>query len=335
MSEMRRPAGAFAAVLVGAVCSPLLIASPAYAQTLPVEEELPPLTGMGWAAAEENLYVVSDQDDLGTIRALDSLGAGVGEITFDDEMISVQALALHETGVYVGDIGDADLERGTVTVYRVDPAFGATEADRYEFAYPDGPQDAAAMAISGIGRLWFITAGEDPALYNAELSPSSSVVNQLNRMADAPEGVTDASFLDDGTTMLLRTATGVQLYDAVGLRVTDETIYDGGRDGESITPYADEQMLVGDADQIRIEPLPSGFATVEPEPIPTPTEEPEPTPTESSPPPEETEESDETESRVERGGTIRALVGAGIVAVGAGVVVFFVGHQRPRPTPRA
>lgn len=307
----------------------LLIAAPAAAQTFPTEPELPPVTGLAWDADAEELYTVSDRDPTGTVRVLNADGQISDELTFGDEMISTQAVALHPSGLYVGDLGNPGLERDTLFVYRIN----GDEVDRYEFAYPDGQHDAAAMAISGIGRLWFITRGDDPGVYNASRDLSSGNINQLTRMADAPDGVTDAAFIDDGTTMVLRSVDGVLLYDAVGLRITDETIYEGGRSDESITTFTEGQILVGDSQQLRIEPLPDGFATVAPEPLPEPSPESEPSP-ETSPSPgadngagEPAE--DDTEPQVQRSGTIRALIGAGLLAVAAGVLTFAV---RGRPT---
>lgn len=317
------------------VVSVLVIAVPAYAQTFPIEDGLAPITGISWSPETEQLFVVSDQDELGEVRVFSGSGQPAGSITFDDELISVQSVAAYGSDVFVGDTGDPDLERASVTVFQVPAETGQQDAVRYEFAYPDGPQDAAAMAVSQIGRLWFITAGEDPGIYRAELSPSTGVTNQLTRMTDAPDGVTDAAFIADSTMMVLRTASGVQLYDAVAMQVTDETAYIGARDGESITGYADEQMLVGDAEQLRIEPLPAGFSTVTPEPLPSPTPSEEPTPTESAATQEPTggaetpsEDQADTEPQVTRRGTIRALVGAGVLAVVAGGVAFFSRGRR-------
>lgn len=81
--------------------------------------------------------------------------AGAQAIDWED-----MAAGPDETGttdvLYVGDIGDNDAVRPTVTVYRVHepgeipgsaPAGPLTEVDAIELRYPDGPSDAEALLI--------------------------------------------------------------------------------------------------------------------------------------------------------------------------------------------
>lgn len=87
-------------------------------------------------------------------------------------------------------------------------------------------------------------------------------------------------------------------------------------------------MLVGDGDRLRDEPLPEGSATVTPgasvEPAPSSSSTLSESPS-SSPAASESVEPQDTEPEgVSRRGTVLALLGAAIVAVLAGVVVFVV-----------
>lgn len=300
------------------------LAAPALADDIvPGSDTQGTITGIAWDPRTEEALNV---DDAGKIAAVDAASGASRPIPFTGSAESVQALSIFDDLLYIGDVGDADSSRDLITIFRVDPASEITNYLAWDFSYPDGPQDARAMALSGKGRIYIVTDGEDPGIYRAGLQPSRTQVNRLVRTADAPAGVTDAVFLEDGSTLMLRTGTGVELIDAYTWESKAVTTYVDGPQAESITTYGEGRMLVGGASRLRDEPLPEGMITVTPsssaEPTPTPTssDSPEPVPEVS-----ETTVAEEPRSEsVSRRGTILALVGAGIVAVLAGVVVFFV-----------
>lgn len=297
-----------------------------------------PVTGIAWDRAAGALFVVGSQDG-STVAMLDEQGRKAGTVTFGAKPESTQALALAGGVLHVADIGDPGRNRSFVTVYGVAAKDGRQGYRAWDFKYPDGPHDAQAFLVSGKGRFYFITSGTNPGIYRAELNPSRDTVNKLVRAADAPSGVTDAAFLADGSTMLIRTGDGVSLVDAYAWKTTAETTYVDGPEGESITTFTTGRMLVGAEAGFRDEPLPSGTTTVTPVPVPDPTES-STSPTESATPTasQTTEESPQatptptpsapggeaTGGGVSRSGTILALFGALAVAVGAGVVVFLI-----------
>lgn len=339
MTMIRRLGTAVAALVILA-----LSATPAAAQTLIIDDEITGITGIAWDPASDRLYTVDDREPTGGVRVISSDGHQTGTITFDAELESVQSLSLHQNQLFVGDIGDPRSNRETISVYRLPARPGMQAPDRFEFTYPDGPVDAMAMAVSGRGRIYIVTTGRDAGIYRGGLELSTSSPNSLTRVIDAPRGVTDAAFLPDGGTLLLRTADGVDSVDAFSWELQGRTIYDGGASDESITGYSDDEMLVGGAAQLRIEPVPDGMATVAPEPPPspepspspesspeptseptqtaTPTSEPTPQPTVAAP------TDQETNSGVARRGTILSLVGAGALALLASVVVFVARGSR-------
>ncbi|MGO1385722.1 MAG: hypothetical protein ACTHU1_13180, partial [Arachnia sp.] len=282
-----------------------------------------PITGIAWTEATSAVLTV---DDAGTIMAVDEASNASRPVTFTASTQSVQALSLFDDLLYIGDVGDADDSRDFITVFRVDPTSEATNYWAWDFSYPDGPQDAKAFAMSGRGRIYIVTDGNDPGIYRAELTPSRTAVNRLVRAADAPEGVTDAVFLDDGATLMLRSAAGVELIDAFSWESQAMTTYVEPQADESVTTYGPDRMLVGNSSTLRDEPLPSGTTTVTPDPAVQTTAAPSPS-TSPDPGVEATvsavpQEADPEENS--RRGTALALLGAGVVAVLAGAVVFFV-----------
>ncbi len=323
-SPSRRAAVACALALTSAA-----LATPAVADDIrPPSDVAGPITGLAWLPDSEEVLTV---DEEGTITAVRAESGRSRPITFTGPAQSVQALSLFDDLLYIADTGDEDSSRGSVTVFRVDPGSDVTNYRAWDFRYPEGSQDARALALSGKGRIYIVTDGEDPGIYRAGLQPSRTRVNTLVRAADAPEGVTDAVFLDDGVTLMLRTGQGVELFDAYSWESTALTTYADPPPKESITTYGKGRMLVGDGEVLRDEPLPDGMTTVTPNPsgkrtpsrTPSPSgdDSPEPRPeaSRSSAPPEGEPEG------VSRRGTVLALIAAGVVAVLAGVVVFVVG----------
>lgn len=316
-----------AAILVGglALATAALSAS---AQDVDIPEGATPVVGMAYDPSTEELWLAGPRADRGVFVE----AAGVKEARLNADIVSVQALSWHGDRLWVGDIGDEDAERDHIVVYRLsdtETAQGTYHA--YDYRYEDGPRDAKAMLISGRGNVYIVTSGEDPGIYRIRGEASRSAMNTLVRVHDAPEGVTDAVFLNDGSTMALRTAEGIQYVDAMAWEdLVLETIV-GAPEGESIAVGLDDELFVGGNPGVRSAVVVSESTTTTFAPEPEPTGSPEatesPGATESP-----TATADATEAPAEeaveaegpaRAGTITALVLAGIVAVAAGLVTYF------------
>lgn len=316
-------------VLAAAAAAALLGLIPA---TATADVAIGDLTAVGLAFdGGDDVLFVAGADAGPVVAVFDEAGARKGDVTFSGRPVSVQALALADGVLHVADIGDEKRDREFVTVFGVAPEPGRQSYKAWDFAYPDGPHDAKAFLISGKGRFYFITTGDEPGIYRADLNPSRDGVNRLTRAADAPAGVTDAAFLDDGETMLVRTADGVVLIDAFTWETKATTTYVGGAAGESVTPFGRDGMLVGARSPLREEPLPQGRTTVTPGPAPasTPTgsesvepSRPSPSPTASATATAAPEEPEVT-YEVSRSGTLLALIGALALSLLAGAFVFF------------
>ena len=267
--------------------------------------------------------------------------AGTGdEVRFEGNPQSVQALAWSDGRLWVADFGDEASSRDHVVAFRLNSTEpGTTRYNAFDFRYQDGARDAKAFLISGKGRIYVVTSGEDPGIYRAPATPSRQSMNTLVRVASAPAGVTDGVFLTDGYTMALRTEKGIEYIDAYTWETVVTDTIEGAPEGESIARSATDEVFVGGNPGIRTTAKPASDTTTTVTPTPTPT----PTPTETAPSEEPsggaspsgtpTATSEATDPAVEdvpdgpgpsRRGTIIALALAGVLALGAGAVTYFV-----------
>ena len=288
-----------------------------------------PLTGVAFDQQSSRLFAVSETGGT-NIAVTDATGAKVGAISFSADTESVQGLAVHSGSLFVGDVGDSKGKRNKITVYKLPLEVGNQSYNSYDFRYPDGAHDAKSVLVSGRGRIYIVTAGENPGIYYAELELSRSGVNKLSRASDAPAGVTDGVFLSDGVTMALRTGSGVQVVDASSWETRATLTYQGAPEGESITAFSGDRMLVGAGPQLREEAVPTSDSTVTISPSgeasPTPSPEPSESPGSStSPTPQETTAPgpEEKATQPAQGGTRLAIAAAAVLALTLGAVVFF------------
>lgn len=166
------------------------------------------------------VWTVNDSGDSARVFAVDTrTGATVGVHTFGATVRDVEALAITPQGrMLVADIGDNRAARTVVRVFWFDePALGSTSGPRgasWELSYPDGPHDAESLAVDPrIGRVLVVTKGSPGGVYALPSSPSRSGVNRLAKVGPAPDTVTDAVFLPDGSALAVRTYTSLHLLD--------------------------------------------------------------------------------------------------------------------------
>lgn len=184
----------------------------------------------------------------GRAFALNNDGAVRGTFEFGARPLDVEALAFAGGRLYVGDIGDKQANRDQITVYHfANPSPGATGGQyrSYDFSYPDGPKDAAAMMVDRQGRIFIVSKGSPGGIYASPAQPSAAGVNKLTKVADAPANVTDATMLRDGRAAL-RTYQSVLILNPSTWKIAASAELPHQPAGESITQTLDGSgLLVG------------------------------------------------------------------------------------------
>lgn len=299
-------------------------AAPALAEDIAPPDGTTPVVGMAYDGSD-GLWLAGPEADSGVITH----STDGREVTFSADPESVQALAWSGDRLWIADIGDESAQRGFVVVFRLgDVAEGRNTYHAFDFQYDDGPRDAKAMMISGRGRIYVATTGDDPGIYRADMEPSREQMNTLTRVADAPDGVTDGSFLTDGATLALRTAAGIEYIDALTWEPLVTDTLAGAPEGESISVGGNDEIYVGGNPTIRLASVPSSdvTTTVNPEAVESPSPSPSPSPSAASPTAVASETVEVVTETVthNRTGTAIALALAGAVAITAGAVTFFL-----------
>jgi hypothetical protein len=125
----------------------------------------------------------------------------------------VEAIAVDKSGtIYIADIGDNKKNRDMIEVFTIPEPSNLDDKEnvkfhRYDFQYPDGAHDAETLLIDPESRrLFFVTkvASGKAGIYAAPEQASIEGTNDLTKIADAPAGVTDGTFLPDGSQAVLR-----------------------------------------------------------------------------------------------------------------------------------
>ena len=194
------------------------------------------------------LWTHNDSGDGPNLYAIDATGrllatftvAGAAAVDWEDMSSGPCIADLASSGdapacLYLADIGDNDRRRQSLTVYMVvEPSLTAgsrTIASRsFRYRYPDGPENAEALAVlpngdvtiiskGGSGRIGFFRLRGE-AIARATVSSellSAEYVGDSGIRPDAAIGrlVTGAAVSPDATTLAVRTYYEVFFFDAV------------------------------------------------------------------------------------------------------------------------
>lgn len=316
--------------LIG-VAPPVAVAEDKIAFTLS-DERITESSGLATDAENDRYWTVNDSGDEGRAFALDSDGEVTGTLNFRAEPVDVEAVAMHDGRLYIADIGDNRASREFVTVYFFDDAEPGSESQSYrayDFSYPDGPRDAEALYVDDDGRLYIVSKEGQGGIYAAPENPSRQGVNELERVADAPAYVTDATFLPDELGIALRTYVSVEVVDTEDHEVIGRAPLPFQRQGESITVSLDgEQLLVGsegeNSDVYAVDIPDDVKEAAEGASTPPPSAEPTPSETESQEARASEPEPEVPTPAIGRAGTVMAIGFAAVVALIAGLVVTMI-----------
>lgn len=294
----------------------LFAATPAVAAPAGMSIDVPGVSApVGMAAdTDGNCYWVTDgrPATTRTLIAVDSGGRRSRTVSWKAVTTDVQALAWSGGKLYVGDIGDPKGTRARIQVLSPDSLDASSATWRaWDMVYPDGARDAAAMAVSPKGNIYIISRGSSPAIYRAPSTLTRDGDNTLIKVTSAPSGVTDAVFTTDGQRLVLRTADMVSVLDAYTWKtLATATISPAG--GQAIaTDLGGKGLMIG------------GTSTaVEAMAMPKPGASATPAASSAAARAVGAEPSKSTASSGR--GTLFTLIGAGVLALAAAVVVYRV-----------
>ena len=331
-SSRHRLAGALVAFGL-VVASALGAARPAAAEDTTFVTSRPlALTGL---AADPGRYVywAVSEPTASEVVALRRDGRIAGTMTFTTKVTSVQALAYRNGVLYLADIGDPQRQRDTIAVLRFgEPYYGEAEPQVWRFRYADGKHDAAAFVVSSKGNVYVITRGPNPGFYRAEGQPSAGATTTLRRVANAPEGVSDAAFFPNSARLAVWADTGLHMMD--GFDFSTDAIGPIRRNGEAVAIGLEGEVIMlgrgGNQPRVIRTEVPTGKQMVSLPPKPTPTPAPSPTksPSATAAPSADAVPPEGSDRKNARTGTFTAIGGAAAAAVLAGLATALIGRRR-------
>lgn len=303
----RRSRSASALVALG--CAWGLSAGPAAAVDLTITTDKKLGIPVGMAADLDNdCYWVTDgsPSTVHSLLALDKTGKEVHRVRWEPAFHDVEAMAWANGVLYVADIGDEKTRRRGIRVMSP-TSTAASQSTYYEwmFTYPDGAHDAKAMAVSPKGSFYIVTDGPHPAIYRSGPQVSRTESNPLEKVADAPAGVKDATFLPDGSRLAVLTDHEVRVVDAYSWKTVANAAFSGG---QTITTDTTQKTLeiATSGNKVRGIDFPTTLTSISSTP---------------SAKARATQASGKPTSKA-RSGTFIAVLGAVAVALCAGVVTF-------------
>lgn len=240
MSRFSRAVGGVALLAAAILLAPAATAAPGDVVTLPND-----LVATQALASDASRGVYWTAPDGARLVAVNPSGSKAGEVTWDAEVSSVDALANLDGKIYAAQLGDGEAV-SQVTVDRLEAvSYGSSSPfSRWTFSYPDGPKAADAMMVSPKGNIWIVTKGNPGGFYYAP-APDSSGNFILTREADAPAWVTDGVFVD-ASTAVLRTYTTVLSVDMFSYQTTGAQAAPEQDRGEAVaTTLSGSGVLLG------------------------------------------------------------------------------------------
>ena len=210
-------------------------------------------------------------------------GRTVGITDLHADALDVEALApAGGAAVWVGDIGDNNETRKSISVYRVTVGVGVRSARpaRYRLAYPHGAHNAESLFVDHRGQLYVITKSVmGGTVFRAPLRLVPGRVNTLVPAGRVIEYATDAAMLRDGRHVLVRGPERASVYTFPTFQRIGSFPLPYERQGEGVSVGPDSRILLsseGMHSLVRRVVLPAAVAARmrPPAPKPTPTASP-------------------------------------------------------------
>jgi hypothetical protein len=168
--------------------------------------------------------------------ALDTLGQLRARITVAGENRDWEDIAVGPCGdahcLYIGAIGDNLQNRADRVIYRLpEPSLDATRVaptDSFRYRLPDGPQDAEAFFVLPNERLFLVSKGRRGPITLFAFPPAAAdtvvtlaALQTLTAgLVQLPDMITAAGATPDGSVIVLRSYSALQLYSFDGARLS-------------------------------------------------------------------------------------------------------------------
>jgi hypothetical protein len=191
-------------------------------------------------ARRSRLFVTTnDSGDTGRLFVLNRRGRTVGITHWSDRALDTEALApAGRRSVWVGDIGDNQKSRSSISISRVPVGRGQRDVrpQTFRLAYPRGPADAETLIRNPrTGRLYVATKDAfGGTLYAVPRRPSRSQVNVLRPVGPVLGTATDGAFLPGGRFLVVRSYSQASLYRWPSMTSLGSFSLPGQRQGEGI-----------------------------------------------------------------------------------------------------
>jgi hypothetical protein len=279
--------------------------------------------------ARDGLFVtINDSGDSGRTFVVDgATGRTVGGATWSAEPEDVEAIApMPDGSVLVGDIGDNNEDRDSVTLLEMPSGRGFQDVEPREFSltYSDGPHDAETLLVQPTTGQVFVVSKSllGGVLYEAPKELTTDGPNVLEPIGDVLGFATDGAFFPDGRHFVLRDYGGAVVYSYPGLEVVGELRLPDQQQGEGIA--VDDEGAVFVCSEGQFSPVyrvrvPSRIARIV-DPPPPSSASPSAVPSDSSP------DVDDDGLDVDRPTWLWLLGGF----VGIGMIVVLLRSLRPR-----
>jgi hypothetical protein len=198
----------------------------------------------------DGLFVTTnDSGDTGQVFVVDHDGRTVGLTRWSNAPTDVEALAPAGPGaVWVGDIGDNEGRRSSVSIARVPVGRGDRDVHpmTYHLSYPDGGTDAETLMRDPVtGRLYIATKNVFGGILYAvpeHLDPSAT--NPLKAVGRVIPIATDGAFFPDGKHLIVRDYTSAVVYAWPSLQPVGSFDLPAQRQGEGIAVATDGSVYL-------------------------------------------------------------------------------------------